>query len=626
MAGWRAGLVVAGSLVGCTGTSVTAPPVFCDGATAHRWAPRDDTDLTAFPDDALTVDDPTSPTGLRVDLAPGRTAWIDALPSVLHGMVAGLEVLSGFARNGAVVLRFDGDVGALPADAEASVTSDTLQLLDLSTSPPTRVPYEATVGDDGRQVILQPLRALAPGARHAVVLTTAHTAADGACIAPGPALRAVLTDTASDARLQRLVPRYAELLAATGLLADDVSAAVVFTTHDDLGPIRDAVDAIAAQTVSWSGPADCRDTTALRVCTRPFEASDYRGPEGFVDDGTPHARWELTAHYWKPLAASGALPTLVFGHGLASSAGEGGTAASMLADDGIGVISLAALQHGDHPTDTNPDASALAFLGLDLTAGAIDGLALRGNFTQTLLDRAQLVQLLRDDPDVDGDGQPDVDDTQLAYLGISLGGLLGPGLLAARDDLQAAVLEVAGGNLIKFVTDTGYVALIRPLFVSQLGSEAAFDRLLAVAQAVVDPADPATFAAHVLRDRFHADTAPPHVLLPVAQFDDTVPPATGMALARAFQLPQVPPVAWEVPPLATAAAPPLSANVDGLTLGYFQFDRVTDDGVVTRAEHPNTPWSPEGRAQMLAFYRAWRDTGTPEIIDPFALLGTPPAP
>jgi hypothetical protein len=288
------------------------------------------------------------------------------------------------------------------------------------------------------------------------------------------------------------------------------------------------------------------------------------------------------------------------------------------------VVAPDAVSHGLHPSvdPDSADLAALAFLGIDLNAFTIDALTFRGNFNQTALDRLTLLRLLEQDPDIDGDGTPDIDVDRLAYWGVSLGGMLGPITLALDTRIRAGVLSIAGGRLLTFATDTAAVAPFRPAIVSIIGSEALFERLLPVAASLIDAADPATWATHMLRDRLVGD--PQHVLLPVSSNDETVPPASGRALARALGAPHLAPVVLDTE-LLDVVEGPLAGNLPGnITAAYFQLDRVTVGDAVVLSNHDNTPHSAEGDLQIGTFFSTWLAAGIPTIVDPYDELGTPP--
>ena len=124
----------------------------------------------------------------------------------------------------------------------------------------------------------------------------------------------------------------------------------------------------------------------------------------------------------------------------------------------------------------------------------------------------------------------------------------------------------------------------------------------------------------MLEDRFDTGTAP-DLLLPVSQFDDTVPPSSAKALARGLRLPHLAPVPDPVPGL-TVVEGPLSANgPGGSTIAYFQLDRVTS-GAVQTATHNNVPGSDEVRWMTIGLFGGHL-SGEATVADPYAALGTP---
>jgi hypothetical protein len=159
-----------------------------------------------------------------------------------------------------------------------------------------------------------------------------------------------------------------------------------------------------------------------------------------------------------------------------------------------------------------------------------------------------------------------------------------------------------------------------PLVANLVGSMELLLRLIPVAQSIVDPADPATWAPRVL-----TRSPTPSVLLPVALHDDTVPPACGRALARALGIPQSGEAFVDVEVIPFFPAP-LSGNVgeEAATAAYMQYDRVSDGAEIVAATHDNLPHSFEAATQTARFFGSWLEGEVPVIIDPYAELGTAP--
>jgi len=602
-----------------------APPAdLCPDGVHQLYAPFESAELHTFPDAILSEADPTTPTGLRLIADSERFPWLATLPSLLQPVATQLEGLSGFGTNGAIMLRFDGAIGQPVDTAEASTVVDSLRLYDLGTTPPTRLAYGARLDDEDRTLFVQPLRPLRPGQPHLLVMTRDYPAADAECIKPSPFLTETLTGTGHPERQAFLAERLKAGLASSMVDPETVAAATVFTTQADLDVMYAVARDIKERNFEWRASPECRDSGPMRHCVGAFKVWDYRADK-HIEGPRPSGQRFVPVQTWFPRNAAGPVPVIVYGHGLNSEASSARHLVEDAAALGFGVVATEAVYHGNHPTrDDEQGMPALQFLGLDIGRFQLDPMVLRGSFNQTTAERLQLLELLRTKPDVDGDGSDDVDPSAMAYYGLSLGGLLGPSLAALDDSIGAAIFAVAGGRLLDFATQTGQIDAFRPVIEDLSGGPERLERLLPVAQTLVDAADPATYAPHVLQRRRDGSEYGPEVLMPVAVFDDTVPPSTGKALARALRLSHIRPVYEDVATLQ-AVEPPFTGPVNDApdTAGFFQYDRVTRNGNVVRVSHNNLHVSEEGRLQMVHFLRTWHRTGDAEIIDPYHENETP---
>jgi hypothetical protein len=593
---WLAGVILAA----CDRQDVEAPwsSAAC-GGTGFPWGDPQGTVFFSFPSDAYTVADAASPTGRRIAL--GDPGWLEGQAPVLITAAGQLDGLGGFGRLGTIVLAFTADFGTVPER-----TGGAIRLVDLDVG--ADVDALLSVDDDGRLLIAQPLRPLHAGHRHALIVTTQHTAADGRCVAPSDALRDALR--AEDAALP--LP--------TDLAPGHVSAITVFTTDDATQRVEQAARVAAEGTPTWKEVARCEDDPrGWRRCEAVMRALDFREPGGDVRP-LPWGGYDVPVRILLP-HGEGPFPTMIYGHGLGGSRGEAEEFATVLGTLPFALVATDALLHGDHPSAVPGDEGPVAFLGLDLLTANLDGGKLRANFDQTVLDRAQLVRLVQTTPDIDGDGVADLDPDRLGYTGVSLGGMLGPGLLAHTQGIQAASLPVGGGHLIRFVTDAslGAVAVgdvLRGLF----GAPLPWQLFLAFGQVAIDGSDPAVHAARVRKDRPFGDPAP-DLALPVAVHDQVVPLPTGAMLARSLDLPQAGTVHAPIPGLDGRVAAPVEGNAEGgRTAAYFQFDVVHRDGVASPADHITTVFSDEHLTQLRYWWTTWVERGVPVLIDPYASL------
>ena len=605
-----------------------APPVFCSGTTAHRWDITDTEDVDLFPDGLLEVPDASTPTGRRLEVTEDTARWLPGTPGLLMNAVLTMNNLSGFGTVGGILVRFDGGtVQDVPLTAEDSVSGDGWQLVDLGGSTPERVPFEVDIQEDGVTAVVWPLRPLKLGHEHAFVITTAASADDGGCIAPTDTTQAlVYGDTLPDhPNAEETAERYRAALDTMELRPDDISVLSVFTTHDETLKWRAIAEEAAAEEVEWGNMLGCTDRGEVLECNVYTSVLDRRNADGLVDPDVEPSHERIPVTVWMPATGDGPFPVIMYGHGLGSRRSEGYLAGKLMGEAGVAVVAMDAVSHGDHPSAEGGGddySAALGFLGLDLTTLSINPNLLRGNFDQTNLDRLRLLQLILNEPDFDGDGRDDFDTDRIGYLGISLGAILGSQLLSVSPEIDGAVFSVGGGRLMSIVTDTQALTDFEDIISSLVGSKERFDRLVPLAQHVVDPADSALWGAHVLKDRF--DDAPaPSLLLQVGLDDEVVPKTSGYALARAMGLPHMAPVAEPVALLDEVNGPLLGNGADGATHALFQFDRVTTRGRVGPAYHVETPTSDEGQLQMRVFLEGWLDNGVPEVVDPYAELGTP---
>jgi pimeloyl-ACP methyl ester carboxylesterase len=421
---------------------------------------------------------------------------------------------------------------------------------------------------------------------------------------------------------------------------DELAGVVVFTTqsiHEDSLAI--AAD-IARRPVSLAPGTTCTRETHWVRCEGRFTAIDYRGEGGVVaevGEAGPDAsrRYDLPLTAWLPLDRPGpyggaALPTLVFGHGLGGDRSQGARLAAYAAPRGVATIAIDAPSHGQHPT-ADPAATAklvrvLDFFAITTTPLSFAPLVLRDHFREATYDKLQLVQMLAGGVDLDGDGQIDLDPARLGYLGVSLGGIMGPELLGLAPELRAAVLVVPGARVSSIISDGQQFAPVITLLRPQGSTDGDVARFFPILQTLLERGDGASWAPSLLAaaaDRpagFPA--ASPHLLVGMVVDDDTVPNASTRVLAQALGVPVVPPVRTPIEGVGQTHPAPVAGNLpDGRTAGLLQFDHIVEDGVTKPATHSNIGDSAVGAEAWLDFIDQYLRTGTPEIVDPYAILG-----
>ena len=501
---------------------------------------------------------------------------------------------------------------------------------------PSLVPFEHELvaeaeGDPRTSLIIAPLVPLAPKTRHALVLSKAVRAQDG-CIAPSEAMKQLLTATATDAALTRLEGRYEQLASALSALGSEVElaksvAALVFTTQHTVEDSATIAAAIRKSSYDYKSAGACQDGADYVSCHGELVANDYRVDAHHIDESalTPQASYTLKVITYLPKTGSAPFPTILFGHGLGGDRTQAEGLAKVAAPQGFAVVAIDAVKHGDHPDQPDsilPAAEILAFFGMSLTG--VDGVALRDNWRQSTYDKLQLIEMLRPGVDVDGDNSPDVDLDRFMYLGVSLGGIMAPELLAFAPEVDVALPIVPGARVVGIIKDGEQFQIVINLL-KGMATDGQVARFFPLLQTIVDRGDSGAYLRHVVAERLKGfDAQRPQLLMQMVLEDDTVPNSTNAFFARGLGLPHVGPELLPLGVIPSEPTLPISGNVDAShSGGVFQFDIVYDGAgpATEKATHGNVAGNPVALEQSLHFIDTFYDKGVSEIIDPYVTLG-----
>jgi pimeloyl-ACP methyl ester carboxylesterase len=602
--------------------------------TQLLWSPAGG-ELGIFPDDALTRDDPASRTGLRLAFDSSRVPELAKLPATFQHVFAVLNTLDGFGLTSGIVLRFDHalDPKTVPSGEGTADLAGPLVLAVEAADGPHAWPYEAALVDDNKTIILNPMVPLPPRSQISVAVTTRILGADGRAIVPSAHMAAALKGQGTDAPTSRVAARIG---AIAKRMNTQLAGAAVFTTQsvqeDSLAIAAD----IATRDVHAEPGTTCTAEMSWTRCEGRFTAIDYRAADGTLADITgavdASRSYVIPFTAWLPLNRPGpyggpALPTMVFGHGLGGDRSQAERLAVFAAPRGIATIAIDAPAHGQHPT-ANPHSTStlprvLDFFAINASQLTVEPLVMREHFREASWDKLQLVRMLSRGMDLDGDGTVDLDPHRLMYLGVSLGGIMGPELLALAPELGAAVLVVPGGKVSSIIQDGQMFQVIIELMKPKGTTDGDVARFFPFIQTLLDRGDSAPWATHLLGERpagFPA--AKPHILMGMVIDDDTVPNSSNRSLARALDIPLVPPMRQEVGIVTMTHTAPVMANLpDGRTAGLLQFDHIVQNGMAVPATHSNVGDSDVGVEAWMDFIDAYLTTGTPVIVDPYAKLG-----
>ncbi|MEI8255696.1 MAG: hypothetical protein WCJ30_08500, partial [Deltaproteobacteria bacterium] len=341
------------------------------------------------------------------------------------------------------------------------------------------------------------------------------------------------------------------------------------------------------------------------VFTATFGAPDFRattnghfivGNDGVPVVATPDRRIPITIALPRGPVPAGGFPVVFYAHGLGGQRGDMLGIMNEMARAGFATVSIDWSTFGQRaapmPADVassapgayhGPDGFADTTNGnpLDFVGGFQDMGIFRDNLRQSALEIVQLRRVLAD-PALDlsvvaaeyGGTAPRLDGQHVAYVGGSLGGIIGTLIASVEPQVNPFVLNVAGAAFATQIVTTApnQAGLVQALLGTVLGapSNEVLDRFHPVAnllQMALDGGDPVAYAHDVTRPlsgRGH------DVWLIEALWDETVGNASTDLLASLLGLPQLTPAALRVDALPALAAPATANLPGGLTGGFYQ--------------------------------------------------------
>src|SRR6056297_839544 len=234
---------------------------------------------------------------------------------------------------------------------------------------------------------------------------------------------------------------------------------------------------------------------------------------------------------------AGGWPVVIFQHGITGNRSQALALADTMASIGYAVVSMDLPLHGITQTDPLDPSQPLAALYVDNTPfgpianertfdldlqdnatgapgpdGRIDSsgsyfinlqslLTARDNNRQAQVDLSTLALNI---PGIDLDGDPvaDFDGSNINFVGLSLGSIVGAALLAVEPTVNNAVMSVPGGGIANLLNGSQTFGPVIRAGLQAAGVEpgtADFFQFLAIAQAAVDSADPINWAQNAVQ-------------------------------------------------------------------------------------------------------------------------------
>jgi hypothetical protein len=551
-----------------------------------------------FPSSFYLREDASSRTGYRVNIPAAAlprnardVAYDPTRLNLLDGFSPATQILVhlGARVDPTQLIPVNGDPGAalLPSSAVQLIHYDTGERVPLFAEVDANV---ADLPGAPQTLIIHPLIRLRPSSRYVVALQGLQTP-DGQRITIAPFRALAERRIPRGSRLGSLAPGYSEIFALLdrlGVSREGLTLAWDFRTASDeqgyghLLAMRDAAltrwerDDLGYRVESVNTPAD---GPVLREIRATFDVPSFLtdnqnrsaglrlDPNGEpVDTGTNYRANLLILV--PACAATAPLPlrTVIYGHGLLSSAEEIGAGLHRRISNQLCIVEMA--------TD---------FIGLSTPDIAIVAGPVIGEFSNFYIptDRLQQAQInflvllrlatrkLAAMPELTREGTPGgtplLDGREVYYLGGSQGGIFGNTLLALSPDVDRGGLIVGGGvyslmlpRSVNFWPFKLVLDIVYPRPIDQ-------QILIAVTQSLWDFSDPISFVSHSLRDTFPGldgqPLTPRKVVLQESRYDAQVPNVATRVVARTMGLPQLGPAIEPVYGLTPTDGPVEAAYV-----------------------------------------------------------------
>jgi hypothetical protein len=560
----------------------------------------DPTRFGPFPDDALLVEDPNTPTGRRVELPTvdrpeGVVLLLDSLEAVLP------ENLDGFSALAPIVFEVPASLNtsSLPITAAETLEPDsTLALFDITEGHPTylsRLPFDLVLKEEPNAdateahiLLVFPLEPLRPKGRYALAVTRRAFADPSRILAPSPAMAAAMGDpsTPSGSATALLANARPALLPDDLALVLSVSVRSFDTVGDDLMAIRRAI--LAEPPPEFVIDSVTRPNTIGSPIAATVKGRWY--PLGWRDgnmlardaEGRPKFEGVTEIPFVLSLPKTGAAPIIMYQHGNPGSAEREvpSTAGDGFAREGFAIAGFTDIINREIGNTGDVSNYGVAVLQDILTFNrvpdfiAVLDTAYQLSFIRLLTESFATLDVLPVDAP---DGVPDLDTSKpLGYLGISFGSFRGVGLVPFAPEIHAAALVVGGGRFCSTIAQQEsegrnpirLYEMVTSLFPEITRYE--FWVGVALAQAAVENQDWLTHARRLYGDEKYPLERPERasVLLIEGLGDSLVPTYSTRAAALSMGLWQFDDVPDPVPGLEMTEVE-IQSNIDEKTSGGF---------------------------------------------------------
>ena len=581
--------------------------------------------LLPLPSAFFLDEDPTSPTGVRVNI-PQEGIPIDPGSPTID--VSPINTADGCSPAGPILVHFGVDIDPLQLTRQSelleSLGSDSpIALFDVETGRRLMFMSEMDMNRKaafpGRYaLIIRPMEPMEMGHRHVVAMTTALQDDEGNALESPDAFQALrdstltTNDIIEDARED-----YEELfgfLEGRGYPRDELLLAWDFMVASEdylTGSMRSMREQALAEMegtgleYTVESIEDDPNANTARLVKGTFTVPTFLNEENAFDYDENHHPTrqdnDLSFPFTLLIPAKARtldepLPLIIFGHGLFGT-GEGAIAGGMLntmsalAEEG-GMIMIATdwigLSGGDLDLiirEVIPDLNRIVLVTDRIQQSIIN------NLTLTELAIGQL----SDDPDLMVGSGPLINNTRIFYVGGSLGGIQGSSFVSMSSRVTRACLAVPGAGWLNMLTRSTHWNMLSPVVNIHYPDPLLQQMGIALIQALFDLSDPVNLTRHLYKNPLPDAPDERALLLHEAIGDSQVPNLASEMLARSIGAKLLEPSIYNVPGLVPVTAP----TRDPVLVQVYMRDRVEADPPPEENVPPQTDNNVHGIAPFL---------------------------
>ncbi len=587
--------------------------------------------MTGWPSAIFMTEDPSSPTGLVLDIPEGTLptnedgfAIDPAIVNGRNGFSASAPILTAFPNSVDVTqLVHYNDYGDSITDASPTI------IIDMDNGG--RVVHFAEVDApepepaSSQTLYLRPARRLLPGTRYAVGIRKTLKDRDGGDLPMPEGYQAILDGTDVDHPLfQRVVGRYDAIFAAfedegidprTELVVawdfvtatDDSMTRFVLAARDAAMPVMGN----AGQNLSFAIVEDFEpgDERIRRELEGTLEAPLFLTQDGIYKPGTELAvdaagmpamqgMYDIPFHAIVPECAytQGPVPILIYGHGLLGDSSQ--AAGRKTEADALCMVVVGTDMRGMSARDVPNVLHTLNNLN---NFNWIFGALVQGIVNHIALEHAVRGPMAAD-LFVDDEGNSLVDPTKVYYYGLSQGHIFGSTFVAYDPFIERAVVGVGGANYSMMLERSRDWPTYKTTLIGAYPDALEVTLLINLMQMGWDATDPTTTSPGFFDDPIPGTPAK-DMILHMAMGDAEVPNIATEFQARTMGIPVLSPTIYE-----PFEIPAVEGPIEGSALVIMDGgDRapLTNEPPGDNDAHGLTRKQPASLRQMATFY----DTG-----------------